>query len=207
LRQVNPRHAPLDLAAVLGARHDLLPRVAALLKVDAADRLEVHHLRYELVLRRGADPRPPGADFLEGPALFAFGTRLGQIPADLQETPFAEADRHSAVLPGHARNRHVGVPETVLRPGVALVRHFHLGAQNEHRQALRHGRGEVPGELQQKAFGRRNHQHGGEQAALGGAPAGERRAIGRELGDVVGELRVEKCTRVGSGDRKQSVAI
>ena len=52
---VEEEGAPLDRAAVLAARDDLLPGVAALLEVDAADELEVDHLRHEAVDRRRLD--------------------------------------------------------------------------------------------------------------------------------------------------------
>src|SRR3954471_19791968 len=41
---VRERHAPLEDAAVLGPRDDLLPWVAALLEAHAADQLEIGHL-------------------------------------------------------------------------------------------------------------------------------------------------------------------
>src|SRR6185369_13787546 len=44
-------HTPLELAQVLAARDDLLSRVAAFLEIDAADELEIRHLRHEVVLR------------------------------------------------------------------------------------------------------------------------------------------------------------
>ena len=47
--------APLGRAAVLAARDDFLAGIAALLEVDAADELEVHHLRHEPVDRRRLD--------------------------------------------------------------------------------------------------------------------------------------------------------
>ena len=47
-----------------------LARVAPFLEIDAAERLEVHHLRHELILRRRGDERAPGADFLQRPGLF-----------------------------------------------------------------------------------------------------------------------------------------
>ena len=69
-------HAPLDLAAVLRARDDFLAGIAALAEVDAAERLEVHHLRHELVLGRARDERPARADFLQRPLHFVGIRRL-----------------------------------------------------------------------------------------------------------------------------------
>jgi hypothetical protein len=59
---VDERHAPLEDAAVLGARDDLLPGIAALLEAHAAHQLEVRHLRDERFLGRGGDRGMPGAD-------------------------------------------------------------------------------------------------------------------------------------------------
>ena len=56
---VEQEHAALDRAAVLAARDDLLARIAALLEVDAADELEIDHLRHELLDRRGLDRGMP----------------------------------------------------------------------------------------------------------------------------------------------------
>jgi hypothetical protein len=44
------RGAALELAEVLAARDDFLARVAAFLEIDAAEQLEVDHLRDELFL-------------------------------------------------------------------------------------------------------------------------------------------------------------
>jgi hypothetical protein len=160
----------------------------------------------ELERRHGLTPRGHDADLLQRPGVLCGLAVLRNPFADFQETPLADTDGDGIAGPSHAGHCRVCIPVAVLRPGVALVRNLHLRAQHEHGKALRHGGGEVLGEWQQEAVGRWNHQHGGEQAALGGAPAGERGAIGRQAGDVVGQLRVKKCTRVGPRDREQSVA-
>src|SRR6266571_1913137 len=51
---VGGKHATLELAEVLHARDHFLSGVAALGEADAAEKLEVRHLRNELVLRRGS---------------------------------------------------------------------------------------------------------------------------------------------------------
>src|SRR5207344_343256 len=71
-------HAALHFAAVLGARDDFLPGIAALLEIDAADLLEVDHLRHELILRRRGDQRPPGADLIERPGVFGLSARTDE---------------------------------------------------------------------------------------------------------------------------------
>jgi hypothetical protein len=65
------------LAAVLRARDDFLAGIAAFLEVDAAEDLEVHHLRHELVLRRRGDERAAGADFLQVPGFLVSSTAQG----------------------------------------------------------------------------------------------------------------------------------
>src|SRR6185295_15872597 len=52
---VEQEGAPLGRAAVLAACDDLLSGIAALLEIDAADELEVDHLRHEAVDRRRLD--------------------------------------------------------------------------------------------------------------------------------------------------------
>src|SRR4051812_26335395 len=63
-RRGEAHHAPLHLAAVLRARDDLLARIAALLEVDAAQLLEIDHLRHEEVLRGSRDQGAPGLNLL-----------------------------------------------------------------------------------------------------------------------------------------------
>src|SRR6185295_2948990 len=46
---VEEQRASLRRAAILAARDDFLPGIAALLEVDAADELEVDHLRDEAI--------------------------------------------------------------------------------------------------------------------------------------------------------------
>ena len=50
-------HAALELAQILGAGDDFLPRIAALLKIHRADQFHVGHLRHELLLGGGRDQR------------------------------------------------------------------------------------------------------------------------------------------------------
>ena len=92
-------------------------------------------------------------------------------------------------------------PDPELLPA-ARVLDFHLRAKDEHRQALEHGGNEVFRELQQEALRDGNDQERREQAALGRAPSRQRRAPGREVLDVIGELRVKEFTRVRAGDRQ-----
>jgi hypothetical protein len=56
--------------------------------------------------------------------------------------------------------------------------------------------------LHQEPVRRGYDEERGEQAAFRGAPAGERRTLGAQMLDVVGELRVQECARIGAGDRK-----
>ncbi|KOT23443.1 glycine cleavage T domain protein [Burkholderia mallei] len=56
-RDVRERGAALDRAPVLAARDDFLARIAALAEVDAADHVEVDHLRNELLDGRLRDAR------------------------------------------------------------------------------------------------------------------------------------------------------
>ena len=64
---VEEEGAPLGRAAVLAARDDLLPRVAALLEIDAADELEVDHLRNEAIDRRRFDRDDAALDLEPAP--------------------------------------------------------------------------------------------------------------------------------------------
>ena len=45
------RGAAFQLAQILAARDNFLPRIATLLEIDAAQQLKIDHLRYELFLR------------------------------------------------------------------------------------------------------------------------------------------------------------
>ena len=63
--------AALERAAVLAARHDFLARVAALLEVDAAQQLEVQHLRHELLDGRGHDAGHAAAHLEPAPGIRA----------------------------------------------------------------------------------------------------------------------------------------
>ena len=64
---IEHERAPLQRAAVLAARDDLLARIATLLEVHAADHFEVHHLRHELLDGGGHDARDAARHFEPGP--------------------------------------------------------------------------------------------------------------------------------------------
>src|SRR5205814_7275592 len=117
-------HAALHLPAVLRARDDLLPRIAAFAEVDAAERLEVDHLRHELVLRRARDQRPAGADLLQRPLHFVGSRRLVDLcrRTELEKTPLANAHGGDVPAPYHVARLVVGVPDAELSPGIAFVR-------------------------------------------------------------------------------------
>ena len=79
-----------------------------------------------------------------------------------------------------------------------------LGAQHEHGQALDQRRGQVlahQGVQLRGVLGRGGaapHHQGRQQAALGGAVAGQAGGIGGQAGDVLGQLAVQKGQRVGA---------
>ena len=81
-RALEQEHPALDRAAVLAARDDFLARVAALLEVDAADQLEIEHLRHEPIDRRGLDPRDAAAHLEPAPVgrVRRSGRRLPRRP-------------------------------------------------------------------------------------------------------------------------------
>src|SRR6185295_5898628 len=129
LRRRQAHHAPLHLAAVLRARDDFLAGIAAFLEVDAAEGLEVHHLRHELVLRRRGDQRPPGLDLLQVPGFLVSSTpEDGRIWArrcdglEAQDALFAHGYARDLVLPFNPSKILLRVPDAELRPGVTFVR-------------------------------------------------------------------------------------
>jgi hypothetical protein len=62
----------------------LLAGIAALPEVDAADQLEVDHLRHELFHRGGLDERHAAADFQPAPAVEIEGGQGGRCRAHQQ---------------------------------------------------------------------------------------------------------------------------
>ncbi len=54
----------LDLAEIAGAGNDFLARIAALVEADAADLVEISHLRHELFTGGGGNPGQ-GGDHIE----------------------------------------------------------------------------------------------------------------------------------------------
>src|SRR5687767_15214214 len=72
-------HASLDRAPKMRARDDLLARVAALLEIDAAQQVEVEHLRNERCVCFGIDLRQAGADSRELPVRLAIWMAFRQI--------------------------------------------------------------------------------------------------------------------------------
>src|SRR5207247_8908774 len=61
-----------------GARDDFLARIATLAEADTAQRVEVEHLRNELILRRRQDHRHAGADRQPAPTRKSRGTSAGK---------------------------------------------------------------------------------------------------------------------------------
>src|SRR5690606_26135327 len=66
-------HAALDCAAVVRARDDLLSGVTALLEADAAEQIEIQHLRDEAFVRRRIDLRMTGTQMIVPPLCFGAG--------------------------------------------------------------------------------------------------------------------------------------
>src|SRR5450759_1635972 len=73
MRQI---HAPLQFAQILHACHDFLPRIAAFLEIHAADEIEIHHLRDELLLCLRQDHGNAGTNVEPVPTTAADGLRV-----------------------------------------------------------------------------------------------------------------------------------
>ena len=72
----DPVQVTLDLPEVLGAGNDFLPRIAPLVETDAAELLEIGHLRNELFLRRSSHQREAGLNVEPPPGRQSGGKRL-----------------------------------------------------------------------------------------------------------------------------------
>ena len=175
-------------AAVLAARDDLLARVAALLEVDAAEQLEVQHLRHELVdgrrldrrRRRSAPRASASASSVDrrrrvGAALPATMQRAhaGRVrQADAARRRRARAAAHGAASPAAASAGAPARPHSADSAVASLS--LHLRAQHEHRQPLQRRRParRRAGE-QDLVVGRAPDHEARQQPALGRAVAGQ----------------------------------
>ncbi len=209
-RQGEAVGALLELAEVLGARHDLLARVAALVEVHPADQLVVEHLGDELFLGGRGDQRQAGADHAQLPGRGAGTHRAGGderveergrgLGGDGEhEALRAEADaahargghRLAHVLGGERgagrlrdrRGLRAGEPD---QRGVgAGVGELDLAAQHVHRELLQEGRQDVGRERERMAAFLGPHQEARDHAALGRIEAVPGRGVGLHVLDVV----------------------
>ena len=189
-------HAPLDRAAVLAARHDLLARVAALLEVDAADQFEVDHLRHELLDRGRRDARHAARTSSQRHACGVQRRQRGRLPpagctssergicprrragGSTTASPCWRAAPRPARRRPSRRGRGPASPNS--RPLGAGIVELALGAQHEHRQALAHGAASVGAAQQAELVGAHApDDEAGQQAALGRAVAGQARLARR----------------------------
>ena len=190
-------------------------------RLDGAEALVVEHLRHELVLRCLGYQRTTAADLFQRPrGLVHCGKRLQAFSiASRSDQQIAlrghshrdpvSASRNSQIparyFDSELRQRGFGDPHLHIRR--ARVDNFHLRAQDKHRKPLCDRGYEVARKLQQVSPLVRHDEKTREQPSLRRAPAGERGAIGRQVRDVVGELRVQEIPRIGARHREQSVAI
>ncbi len=210
---IEQQRPALGGAAVLAARDDLLAGIAALLEVDAADELEVDHLRHEAIDRRRFDGDDAAFDVEPAPGRrrdhrcrgdIDLAVRRRREERTLQAGRVGEADRRRRAVRStlahcsaaeHRCRRRTGDAEQ--RDLVARVAELALGAQDEHRQPLERRRQDArrAGE-QEFVVGRPPDDEGRLQPALGRAESRQPRRAGVEAGDVVGQLTLEKGRRV-----------
>jgi hypothetical protein len=188
----------LHAAAVLAARNDLLARITALLEVHATDHFQVHHLRHELLDRRGDDARH-GALHLEPlPGAERQGGQIGCRRAGPQRTCLAmrvgQPNQRAVAPPRRDDRGGRGADDTPQRPFRARVAQAAFGAQHEHAQALQRG-GQDIGAARQQVLVRSGapDDEGRKQPALGRAVAGQARLAQREAGDVLRQLAVQEA--------------
>ena len=207
-------HAALERAAVLRARDDFLPRIAALLEIHSADQLQVHHLRHELVLRRpsrsGGGPR--GSRRATSPAPVRRGKR-GPLPRPRARgrgaASMPTADRAVSSDPGTRQGRRRPsaptrrtAPIRRSRPDPTFERSTNIDSR------LAHGGREV---ARRAAAGSPRRAARPEASRAGGpwpstSPA-QALPARRQILDIVAQLRVQECTRVvARADSRPSVA-
>ena len=216
---VEQEHAPLGRAAVLAARDDLLARVAALLEIDAADELEVDHLRHEPVDRRRLDRGDAALHLEPAPGRRAAARRGGD----------------GAARPGGARAGSARVPAASGRRGsrgaVVLDARCQAAASPSAEPARRRGAGDArtararrwrrsactwraartstgaSASARARSAGRRagTRRRRGRQTTklacsrpLAEQKPASRAAPGAEAGDVVGELALQERRGVGA---------
>src|SRR5882762_7101596 len=161
-------HAALELAEVLHARDHLLAGVAALVEADSAEKLEVRHLRNELVLRRSSHQGHAAANVEPSPRMRAHGNENIRKASPKRDRARGRQDQEiSAVLQLDDRadirltrclvrlRRETGehIAQRLTGPGprcacdhdrVRGIRDLHFRAQHELRNVLLDGTGDVP---------------------------------------------------------------
>src|SRR3569832_427105 len=220
---VETEHAALEFAEIMHARDHLLPGVTALLEADAAKQVEVEHLRHEGVRALGIDAGDTGVDVEAIPC--ARAARRGLLREPLPERPqFIDSPdqfetragaRHSqdsdvvalcAAGDGSgqcATQCHAQSP-IALRIGITDVypvarrlerdlAHQYVFAQTVYRWFEQGGRQEEAIRLTAA-----EEAHDRERAALGAAIGAELAAAAVELTYVVGELALQKFSRIGA---------
>src|SRR5690606_568256 len=221
-RQAGGEHAPLELAQVLRAGDDLLARVATLAEPDAADQLVVDHLgdpgftggrgdpgharehlqpAIDLGRRRGeplAEPcrgigRPAGRAGEDPPRDRLARDRNRRqaehaglpVPGDPARGRGLEAelrDRFGSGMAVGAQHAH----------GIATVVDPHLGPQHVHGEPPGSVREIVPAREQAKAVRRAREQERRVEPALRRAVAADADPLGRDRGNVAGQLRLQE---------------
>ena len=224
-RHIGQRRAPFDRAAILAARHDFLPWVAALAEIHAAEHIEIDHLRHELLDHRLGNPRlartniEPVPHRRRGAREFAVEerqTRLNlSLRPDPQVTQLPERIRHADQRTGgpvhlhmhaigqcieYARQRLAHIARQAHhRQFAARIRELRFSAQHEHRQTFLHGGLDVLRHQQADRLAAAPVQKRRQQTPLGRTVARQTR-IGRiEMLGIVGQLTVQEACRVVAG--------
>lgn len=219
-------HAALELAEIVGARDDFLARIAAFLEADAADALEVDHLRDERFLCFGQHDRHAGANFEPLPAGRAnrrrrasqrFPDPHGPIGCGEQfKTLLAQADDIYAISMDCVERGGGNLAEFRERLGgpaarkakanriLAGIRSLDLGAQNVHREPFKHAGQQRLRQLQFIAVVIHEQQHARKHAAFGRAIRGILTYTAGNAFDVIGQLSLQKALRIFSAELHQA---
>ncbi|MNN25928.1 hypothetical protein D3C81_1394210 [compost metagenome] len=205
--------AALEAAEVLHAGNDFLAGVAALLEADAAEGLQVEHLRNEQFAGGAEHLADAGADLgqqpvvqgrlaqLRGEALPQAGRLAGRCPQ--LGAAIAQAHRQQFAGAGHAlgflrqveaegEQGAVALAEAEAHPGRTLVGQLGL---EEHRVFLQVGQlrlHQLAGHGQGEAVGQRQDAETGDHPSLGRAARAEAAGLGVEIVEVAGQLALEE---------------
>ena len=229
--RVQAEQPALDLPTILGARDDLLPRIAALGEADRPQLLEVGHLRHKLLLGGSGHHGDAGLDQSPAPSIRTGRTRTGRSdgsrlcssagPATTISNSSCSCSRITvtsgprATAIGAGRERSTNPASAADAPGPPRPRSLSSALASASVTAARrhvllqpatHARRRSRRELEEIVGCVVPHQQAGQHASL-------RRAVGAKLcarcvehADVVAELALQEGRGIGAGWRARSTS-